>query len=207
MSRPVRIPSVIGFALLALLVGSVGAPAQMAAPAGVPAAPGAGGSDIIKIRKMTPVKEKTPVFRTAVASQASAKQPDWWHVVVEFETAPDWIDELEFTYYAYIEDQSNKGVPVMYRGTVTYVNVARGRHLSDMFLHPNTIARMGLVKQIAVVVKAKGAVVATESTAQRPNWWDGFPPVDGVLLNRSQTPFAFVDYDLYEAIKPAGAAR
>lgn len=207
MSRPVRIPSVIGFALLALLVGSVGASAQMAAPAGVPAAPGAGGSDIIKIRKMTPVKEKTPVFRTAVASQASAKQPDWWHVVVEFETAPDWIDELEFTYYAYIEDQSNKGAPVMYRGTVTYVNVARGRHLSDMFLHPNTIARMGLVKQIAVVVKAKGAVVATDSTAQRPNWWDGFPPVDGVLLNRSQTPFAFVDYDLYEAIKPAGAAR
>ena len=207
MSRPVRIPSVIGFALLALLVGSVGASAQMAAPAGVPAAPGAGGSDIIKIRKMTPVKEKTPVFRTAVASQASAKQPDWWHVVVEFETAPDWIDELEFTYYAYIEDQSNKGAPVMYRGTVSYVNVARGRHLSDMFLHPNTIARMGLVKQIAVVVKAKGAVVATESTAQRPNWWDGFPPVDGVLLNRSQTPFAFVDYDLYEAIKPAGAAR
>ena len=207
MSRPVRIPRVIGFALLALLVGSVGASAQMAAPAGVPAAPGAGGSDIIKIRKMTPVKEKTPVFRTAVASQASAKQPDWWHVVVEFETAPDWIDELEFTYYAYIEDQSNKGAPVMYRGTVTYVNVARGRHLSDMFLHPNTIARMGLVKQIAVVVKAKGAVVATDSTAQRPNWWDGFPPVDGVLLNRSQTPFAFVDYDLYEAIKPAGAAR
>ena len=204
MSRPVRTPSVLGFILLALLVWAVGAPAQMAAPAGAPAA---GGSDIIKIRKMTPVKEKTPVFRTAVASQASAKQPDWWRVAVEFETAPDWIDELEFTYYAYIEDQSNKGAPVMYRGTVTYVNVAKGRHMSDMFLHPNTIARMGLVKQIAVVVKAKGAVVATESTAQRPNWWDGFPPVDGVLLNRAQTPFAFVDYDLYEAIKPAGATR
>ena len=31
--------------------------------------------------------------------------------------------------------------------------------------------------------------------------------VDGVLLNRAQTPFAFVDYDLYEAIKPAVAAR
>ena len=207
MSRPVRIPSVFGFALLALLAGSVGAPAQMAAPAGVSAAPGAGGSDIIKIRKMTPVKEKTPVFRTAVASQASARQPDWWHVVVEFETAPDWIDELEFTYYAYIEDQSNKGAPVMYRGTVTYVNVAKGRHLSDMFLHPNTIARLGLVKQIAVVVKARGAVVATESTAAKPNWWDGFSPVDGVLINRAQTPFAFVDYDMYEAIKPATVAR
>ncbi len=49
-------------------------------------------------------------------------------------------------------------------------------------------------------------MVATESTAQTANWWDRFPPIDGVLLNRAQTPFAFVDYDLYEQIKPAAAA-
>ena len=165
------------------------------------------GSDIVRIRKLNaPEKVKTPVFRTAVQGQASAKQPDWWRVAVEYETAPDWIDEMEFTYYTYIEDQSNKGAPVMFRATVAYVNVAKGRHMSDVFLHPNTIARMGLVKQIAVVIKVKGVVVATESTATKPNWWDGFPPVDGVLLNRSQTPFAFIDYDLYEAIKPAAAA-
>ncbi len=170
-----------------------------------PAVGGAG--DILRIRKMTPVKEKTPVFRTATASSTSARQPDWWRVVVDFETAPDWIDELEFTYYAYIEDQSNKGSPVMFRGTVTYVNVAKGKHVGDMFLHPNTIARLGLVKQIAVVVKARGAVVAKESTATKPDWWEGFSPVDGVLISRAQTPFAFVDYDLYEAIKPATVAR
>ena len=200
MKRPVRSKISIGVAGLVLLLWTAGgAWAQTAAPGAA--------SDILRIRKMTPTKEKTPVFRTAVQSQASARQPDWWRVMVEFETAPDWIDELEFTYYAYIEDQSNKGAPVMFRGTVTYVNVARGKHVSDMFLHPNTIARLGLVKQIAVVVKARGAVVATESTATKPNWWDGFSPVEGVLINRSQTPFAFVDYDLYEAIKPAAAAR
>ena len=200
MKRPVRSKISIGVAGLVLLLWTAGgALAQTAAPGAA--------SDILRIRKMTPMKEKTPVFRTAVQSQASARQPDWWRVMVEFETAPDWIDELEFTYYAYIEDQSNKGAPVMFRGTVTYVNVARGKHVSDMFLHPNTIARLGLVKQIAVVVKARGAVVATESTATKPNWWDGFSPVEGVLINRSQTPFAFVDYDLYEAIKPAAAAR
>ena len=200
MKRPVRSKISIGVAGLVLLLWTAGgALAQTAAPGAA--------SDILRIRKMTPTKEKTPVFRTAVQSQASARQPDWWRVMVEFETAPDWIDELEFTYYAYIEDQSNKGAPVMFRGTVTYVNVARGKHVSDMFLHPNTIARLGLVKQIAVVVKARGAVVATESTATKPNWWDGFSPVEGVLINRSQTPFAFVDYDLYEAIKPAAAAR
>ncbi len=206
MNRPVRSKISVGMAMCALLIwGLCGVQAQQPVP-GAAAAPGA-GSDILRIRKMTPVKEKTPVFRTAAPGQASARQPDWWRVTVEFETAPEWIDELEFTYYAYIEDQSNKGAPVMFRGLVTYVNVAKGKHVSDMFLHPNTIARMGLVKQIAVVVKARGAVVATESTATKANWWDGFSPVDGVLINRAQTPFAFVDYDLYEAIKPAAAAR
>ncbi|NCA82346.1 MAG: hypothetical protein EOM72_06320 [Opitutae bacterium] len=200
MKGPIQSKVSVGVAMVAVLLGTAwGAVAQQPVPGA--------GSEILRIRKMTPVKEKTPVFRTAAPGQASARQPDWWRVVVEFETAPEWIDELEFTYYAYIEDQSNKGAPVMFRGTVTYVNVSKGRHQSDMFLHPNTIARLGLVKQIAVVVKARGAVVATESTATKPNWWDGFSPVDGVLINRSQTPFAYIDYDLYEAIKPAAAAR
>lgn len=202
MNRSVRSKVGFGMALFAavgLLAGT--ALAQMASAA-------AGGSDVLRIRKMAPVPNtKTPVFRTATASQASAKQPDWWRVMVEFETAPDWVDELEFTYYVYMKDQSNKGAEMMFRGAVTYVNVAKGRHYSDMFLHPSTLARMGRVEQVAVVVKAKGAVVATESTAQTANWWDRFAPIDGVLLNRAQTPFAFVDYDLYEQIKPAAAAR
>ena len=200
MNGTIRSKTGWGIALLiALGISSLTAFGQQPAPGG--------GSDIVRIRKLyAPEKVKTPVFRTAVQGQASAKQPDWWRVAVEYETAPDWIDEMEFTYYTYVEDQSNKGAPVMFRAMVAYVNVAKGRHMSDVFLHPNTIARMGLVKQIAVVIKVKGVVVATESTATKPNWWDGFPPVDGVLLNRSQTPFAFIDYDLYEAIKPAAAA-
>jgi hypothetical protein len=206
MSHPVRSKIAFGAAIFAVLWLAAGmALAQMAAPAAA-VAPG-GSSDIIRIRKMTPAMEKTPVFRTAVQGQASARQPDWWRVVVEYETAPDWIDELEFTYYVYMKDQSNKGAEVMFRSAVAYVNVAKGRHLSDVFLHPSTLARLGRVEQVAVVVKAKGAVVATESTAKTPNWWDRFSPIDGVLLNRAQTPFAFIDYDLFEAIKPVTAAR
>lgn len=128
---------------------------------------------------------------------------------MEYETAPEWIDELEFTYYTYLEDQSSKNAPLMFRGVVTYVNVAKGKHLSDMFLHPATIVRRGLVKQIAVVIKHKGVVVAKSSTSPKDNWWEtlGYSPVDGELLTRAQTPFAFVDYDAYEAIKPAVVAR
>jgi hypothetical protein len=206
MNRPVRSKVSFGVAMVAILLWSAwGALAQVAGP-GVAAASGA-STDIIRIRKLTPGSEKTPIFKTAVQGQGFARQTDWWRVVVEYETAPEWTDELEFTYYAYMKDQSNKNAPVMFRATVTYVNIAKGKHMSDMFLHPNILARMGRVEQVAVVVKAKGAVVATESTAKTPNWWDQFSPVEGVMLNRGQTPFAMVDYDMYEAIKPATAAR
>lgn len=183
--------------LIAFGVGLSASWAQM------PAAP---GGDQVRIRRMTPAKEKTPIFRTAVQSQTAARQQDWWRVVVDFETAPDWIDELECTYYVYMRDQSNKGAEVMFRGAVTYVNVPKGRHQSDIFLHPSTLARMGTVEQVAVVMKNRGAVVGTESTAKTPNWWERFSPVDGVLLNRSQTPFAFVDYDSFNAIKPVATS-
>lgn len=206
MIFPVRSKLAVGMAAGILWLGAV--VAGMAQAPGLGAAPlGGGGSDIIRIRKLTPGSEKTPIFKTAVQGQGFARQTDWWRVVVEYETAPDWIDELEFTYYAYMKDQSNKNAPVMFRATVTYVNIAKGKHVSDMFLHPNILRRMGRVEQVAVVVKAKGAVVATESTAKTPNWWDQFSPVDGVMLNRGQTPFAVVDYDMYEAIKPTAASR
>jgi len=162
-------------------------------------------SDIIRIRKLTPTTEKTPVYRTTSPGRTSTRATDWWRVVVEFETRPDWIDELEFIYYVYLKDQSNKNAEVMFRGGVTYVNIPKGRHLSDMFLHPSTLERMGRVEQVAVIVKHKGAVVAIESSAQTPNWWERFSPLDGVLLNRAQTPFAFIDFDLFNAIKPAAS--
>lgn len=165
-------------------------------------------SDILRIRKMTPSsKNKTPIFKTANQGQAQSAQPDWWRVEVEYETKPAWIDELEFTYYVYMKDQSNKGAEVMFRSSVVYVNVKKGRHYSDMFLHPSTLARLGRVEQVAVVVKARGAVVATESTAKTPNWWDRYSPREGVLLNRAQTPFAFIDYDRFEAMKSTPGVR
>lgn len=199
MNHRIRFNRVLGLALLLTLGWSaVPAWAQGAVP----------GGDIIRIRKMTPVKEKTPIYQTSMRTQSAARQTDWWRAVVEYETAPDWIDALEFTFYAYLEDQSAKNAPVMFRGLVTYANVPKGRHLADIFLHPNVVARMGVVKQIAVVVKHKGVVVATESTSKEPNWWETrFSPVDGVLLNRAQTPFALVDYDSYNFIQPAAPVR
>ena len=69
------------------------------------------------------------------------------------------------------------------------------------------------MRKVMDIVFAEGnrlgipVVLATDSTAQTPNWWTQFSPVPGVLLNRSQTPFFLIDYDSYNAIKPAAASR
>lgn len=196
----------VAFFLLAAMACSTGWAQMASSSRNMPAGPGR-GADVVNLRKAPQSeKVKTPIYRTAMASQSSGGL-DWWRGVVEFETKEDWVDELEFTYYAYVEDQSNRNTPLMFRATVTYVNIPKGRHTSDVFLHPNSVKRMGIPKQVAVIVKYRGAVVATENTSSRASWWDQYPPVDGVLLNRAMTPFAVLDYDLYPAIKPVVTTR
>ena len=71
MNRPVRSKISLGVAMGAVLLWTAcGVWAQQPVP-GAAAAANA-GSDILRIRKMTPVKEKTPVFRTAAPGQASS---------------------------------------------------------------------------------------------------------------------------------------
>lgn len=179
--------------------GTMGGPAMSSASS-------SSGSSILKLRRV-PQEEavKTPLYKTS-NNTSSTPPKTWWHGFVEYETSPEWIDELEFTYYVYIEDAKTKTTP-MFRATVTYVNIPKGKHLSDVFLHPDTLARYGKPKYVAVVVKHQGAVVAQESTASAANWWDRFSPIDGVLLTRSLTPFAVLDYDDFPSVKIGPAAR
>lgn len=169
----------------------------------VSAAPSAGSG--IRLRgEPKVVRERTPIFKTST-SQQSSNASEWWHGVVEFETAAEWTDEIEFDWYVYVE--SSKQGNQMFRCLTFYVNVPKGKHNADVFLNPNTLARYGIPKYTAVVVKVNGAVVDSKSTANTPNWWNNFSPVDGVLLNRSMTPFSVLDYDDYPCIKPVVTVR
>ena len=71
MKRSVRSKWGLGVVLFAALWLAAGTALAQTASAG-------GGADVLRIRKMAPVPgTKTPVFRPAPASQASAKQTDW----------------------------------------------------------------------------------------------------------------------------------
>jgi hypothetical protein len=194
---------------LCLCVATV-APAQMLRPGmarpGTTASVGGGGaSSGIRLRgEPKGVPEKTPLFKVSASQQNSSTDP-WWHGVIEFETAAEWTDEVEFTWYCYVD--SPKEGKKMFRSTAVYVNIPKGKHNADAFLNPNAVKRYGRPKYTAVVVKVNGAEVDKASDLNQANWWTQLTPVDGVLLNRALTPFSVLDYDLYPNIKPTVPAR
>lgn len=198
---------VVGAALALVMLAPGGYAQMLRRPGPGGAAPLAGGAASAKVRlrgQPKAVAEKTPIFKTATSQQTSSNE-NWWHALVEFETAEDWTDELEFTWYAYVENPKEGNQ--MFRCVATYVNVPKGKHNADAFLNPITLKRFGRPKYTAVVIKINGAVVDSSSDANTPNWWNNFSPVDGVLLNRALTPFSVLDYDLYPCIKPTAPAR
>lgn len=188
---------VLGAVLSMLLAGDV------FAQAGAPEGPGR----IVTIRKIDPLKVRTPEYQLARGGYV-ARTRDWFQITTTYKTAPDWLDELTFTYYILVKGKEAGAKFTLFRGEVTYVNVQRGDHKSDMYLHPSTLARYGDVERVAVVVSAQGRIVAMESLpASQTRWWEQLAPTDGYALNRMQTPFAMVNFDDYEAVKATGSAR
>jgi hypothetical protein len=161
--------------------------------------------NIVRIRDLDADKVKTPIYRVSNAPQGRTRE--WLKIETEYDTAPDWIDELDFEYYVLVRDKEGDREYILFRGDVTYVNVERtassaSRHMSAMYLHPSTLARYGDVERMAVLIKYKGRLVGMESEPEsNARWWEQLTPVRGLLLNRMETPFAMINFDNYEAIK------
>ena len=188
----------VALVALALAVSPAGRAQQ---PAG---GGGAAGDRVLQVKEIMGGKALTPEYQVK-RLQANARVKEWYQIVTTYETDPEWLDAVEFTYYALVRNTKNpKGPPqTLFKGDATYINVQKGRHKSDMFLHPSTLARFGEVQAVAVLVKVEGRLVAVESKpSSRERWWEQLAPVEGLLLNRGQTPFAPLYFDDYEAMRP-----
>lgn len=177
---------------LCLIGSALTAPAQRAA-------------DNVQVRKLDVKKFPTPQYQLS-SSQMKGKSRDWVGITSEYDTDAEWTDELTFTYYVLLRGKDPKGPrQSLLRGKVTYVNIEAGRgHKSDVYLHPSTLARFGDVEMVAVLIEANGRLLAGESLPKaKVRWWEQMSPQDGLVLNRMQTPFAMINFDDYEAVKPA----
>lgn len=176
-------------------------------------------SNWINLRGVESEKVGSPDYTVSVRGLRSppgtSGRVEWLRVYAEYDTAPNWIDEITFTFYVVLRgnaddlpegaDQSN-----LFSGSVTYIHVPKARRMvADLFLDPNTLARYGEPTHSAVVVTINGQPAAGQANPQiAPNtprqnfWWEQRTPNAVPLLSRKETPFIMVDHDRLPTIQP-----
>lgn len=199
-------------AVLAMAPESQAQQAPRVQPAGAPAA------NVVRIRKMPKVGRsllvRTPEFDSN-ASRPSRKPREWAFFAVDYDTQPEWLDELTISYAAMAEGQNaeRKREYSFYQTTVRYGDVKRGEHSAAVVLPPQAIERFGDVVAFVVEISLGGKVVATDQVVGIPNlppdWWKNREVLenasvirrDGYLVDRAKSPFSLVNIDDYEAVK------
>jgi hypothetical protein len=190
-----------------------------------PAAVGAGAAagrerDVLRIKRFPKPGRglivRSPEYNTSVGRSASNRKPREW-VLFEtiYDTAPEWMDTLDFAYSVMTERRTPDGKKEygFFQVSVRYLDVAKGEHTSCVVLPPNAIARYGEPVAIAVEIAQDGKLLASQSEATMAglpdDWWKNARVLDnpgvirreGYLADRSKTPFALVNIDDYEVVK------
>lgn len=196
------------------------ASAAMAWGAIVPPPPqpvGAGGltKNAVTLKKLeVQPKLLTPQFQVSSGpTPPASKMPRYWYqMTVHFDTHMDWTDDLDFRCYVLLKPKVGVAgsKAMLLRGDTTLVNVAKGKHKLDFFVHPSTLLRYGDVDSVAVVVSKAEQVIGMLSQPQSTKrWWEDFQPVPNMVLKRGDTPWALISYDDFEQVKETapGATR
>jgi hypothetical protein len=160
-----------------------------------------------KITKISPAFVPTPKvqYQGGQHPPVQGTQPQWLEIEVAFQSAIDFTEELTFKYYVWFEDK-------LLTGEVTHTNIAKGRELySVMYLSPKSILKLtakaptvSTIQNVGVQILSKGQVVDELSVKpSKAQWWQSMQPVPGLVVNKNETPFAALNWDRYEDIKPA----
>ncbi|MGF1656334.1 MAG: Amuc_1102 family pilus-like protein [Verrucomicrobiales bacterium] len=173
--------------------------------------PGQGqqGQQGYAIKTISPAFIKTPNYTFRGDDKRTPSPLEWMEVEVEFQAEPEFTDELTFRYYILMNQQ-------LMVGEVTHANIPQGTSLfSVAYVSPRSLARIMAgqriistsIDQISVEITRQGALLATKDWKDGfvPQWWNQLPQVQGMVLRKSDTPFAPLWWDRYEAEKPGGA--
>jgi len=164
--------------------------------------------------------------------KSTGRPGQWLEVEVTFDRnemakAQKFSGDLVFTYYLLLK---NEGVtedrkPTLLTGSVTHVHVPQEKGLHAVaYVNPRTLAKFfdGKIPtnipqtliSVGVEVKGEGGLLAIKAwqgklggTPQAPvGWWtDGaakYTAVTGFILGKDKTPFASLEWDYFEQVKP-----
>jgi len=150
----------------------------------------------------------TPYYEaeTVLDHEQGAAQK-WIQLHVEYTTSGGWIDELDIMQLAMVTD-SELGKPVILEEAITYINVKPGDHYANVYMHPSLVERYAVDAfeiDSAAIFRIDGKVVVHAETTKHAekNWPEKSDAIlhKGHLLNHTETPFWFINYDFKEIIK------
>ena len=171
------------------------------------------------ITKIDPQIVTTPAVTYSGATQKATRPKNWMEVEVTFSWLPrmtteKFSDDVTFNYYVLL---SNKSVAfpqgTLLTGQVTHTSLpAKQNDLKTvMYLSPRSMERLfdgkipasasAAIVDIGVTISRQGQVVAEKSLKGNGQWWPQYQQTAGYLLNKSETPFASLNSDYYEAVK------
>lgn len=170
-------------------------------------------SQMIRLRSVEAKQISSPNYNVDVRTESLKRDGSlkWLMVKAVYDTMPKWTDEITLTFYVVLkgkaEDLPQGAKEInLFSGTVTVVNVPRSKQAeTTMFLDPYTLARYGEPTHVAVVMTINGqpaAGMAEPSASAASQWWTKETPNQTPLLTRDKTPYAFVEIDKQNTIKP-----
>lgn len=150
--------------------------------------------------------ERSPEYQSNVRRTVSgARRREWALLEVGYETAPEWMDELTFTFHVMTQDAKKQFH--FFETSVTYTDIERGNHAACVVLPPAAVTRFGETIAFGVEIFAGGERIAGKSLGSAEEWWTliGDKPNitrhAGYLADRSKTPFAWAFMDDYEVVR------
>lgn len=181
----------------------------------------------VTIAKIEPTLIDSPKISASGYSKKTSGRPgSWLEVEVTFDRnalakEPKFAEELTFNYYILLKNESvnEDKKPTMLTGAVTHVHVPQEKGLHSVaYVSPRTLAKLfdGKVPvnaqqaliDVGVTVTGKDGLLAISTSKGTvkgdKGWWDNtalYTPTAGAILNKSETPFAPLEWDYYEAIK------
>jgi len=174
-----------------------------------------------KVNKINVNFQDSPNFGVSSYDKRVTRPAKWLEVEVNFDWTPrlkdpQFADELTFNYYILLNNKSPEFPQgTLLSGTVTHVNIPQEKGMNSVvFVSPRTLQRFfggkvpanaaQAVVDVGVEISAKGQVVANFVWKGKGEWWRSYQQTTGYVLNKSETPFAYLAWDYYEAIKPKG---
>jgi hypothetical protein len=173
-----------------------------------------------QITKIDPEIVTTPMISYSGATQKPGRPKSWMEIETTFSWTPrnpalKYSDDVVFNYYVLLANRSTAFPQgTLLTGQVTHNSVPANQNdtRTVIYLSPRSMERFfdgkipsspsAAIVDIGVTITVQGQIVAQKSLKSTSGaWWPQYQQTPGYLLNKSETPFANLNPDYYEAVK------